>query len=546
MKGEQKDGFMNKQDDCCNKKCGCSGGAWLLWLIIAILLIAGGYYFATRNKTDKIEPLTPSSKIGIFAIADVSQTKKSATQATPLTQADADAMKKVIQQQLDILKSNDIDKAYTFASKDFKEYTSYDSFKRFVEAYPEFTSATSYSISDVTPEDESDMFLVTFKTPKGDSHLEYRLTKDDGEWKAWGMRFLDSAYEYPIKDADQRAFLSIIQDQLDSIHQKDVSKSYYDYTSDDFQKITSLKDFQDYLNTYPIFADNPKITVNSAQMKGKQALFNVTLNSSKDKADVDYRFIQENDDWKVWGILLLNQMSAEEAKDQQESISKLIKDQMSEIQKGDFSKAYYAYTSQGFQESSSFDDFKKFLNDHPLFSKSAEIKVNRVENGEDVTKVYVDLKNGSENELEYRLVQEQGKWKILSLQLVDRETTKEKTYAEDKSSGEMKISKALIGTKTDLNGWVTDPTDKLPAGSQKITLNLWLDNAKKGDTVTVELYHEDSKSSVTPVSTQIPETGEAVATFVFTPPTQGWPPGKYIFKVSSSTGIKTSYTLTLE
>lgn len=536
---------MDKQDNSCNtSNCGCSGGGKLLWLIIAILLIVGGYYFATRNKVEKIEPPVQPSKLGIFVIADSSSTKP-ATNAAPLSQADVTAMKKTIQDQLDVLKKNDFDKGYTFASKEFKVYTSEESFKKFVEGYPEFSTATSVSIGDPEVEENGDLILVTFKTPKGDSHLEYRLIKEDNGWKIWGMRFIDSAYDYPLESSDQKPLLSLIKDQLSAINHNDISKAYYDFASKDFQKVTSLHDFEEYLSTYKIFAEDPKVTVNSAQMKGKQAILNVALESSKEKAEVDYRFVQEDGKWKMWGILLLNEMSAQQAKEQQEEITQLLKDQLSAIQSGDLSKAYYAFTSHGFQEASSFDDFKKFLDGHPIFAKSKDITVKNVENGAEISKVLATIQNGKEEELEYRVVQENQKWKILSLQLVNTSKNDE-NVKNSLTSGEFEITKALIGTKTDLNGWVTNAATEFPADTSKITLNLWVAHAKKGDRVTVELYHKESGSSVAPVSTEIPENGEAVVTFVFTPPTQGWPKGKYTFKVTTSTGIKKNYEMTLD
>ncbi len=461
--------------------------------------------------------------------------------------------KAIVEKMLQLLKDGDAAKAYNeFASVEFKEYTSLDSFKEFVQGYPEFKNDKAI-IEPGTLDDERVLFPVTFEAQNGKSHAEFRLVTNDNAWKVWGIRFIDSAYDYALNEKDKQTFLDIINKQLKEVQEDNIANAYRNYTSPEFQEATSLQDFKTFLSSYPAFKEYKKIDVADAQMKGNLALMQLALESPKDIIEVDYRFVKINGQWKVWGILVVQETPIEEGSSQQakEKSLSVINDQLAAIKEKDFSKAYYAYTSQGFQDASSFNDFVKFMEDHPFMAKIKNFEFSNISGGKETTITGFYHTDSDKIGVEYRLVSENQRLKILSLQLIDnvdaaKNGGNQETSSEESPSGRMEFSKALFGTKTDLNGIVTKPTTEFTTDDEDITFNLFITGGKKGAKLTFELEHLETKSKIPAIETAITKNGDSVISIIFSPPTQGWPEGDYKVWVSSDTGVKKDYSMRVE
>lgn len=90
--------------------------------------------------------------------------------------------------------------------------------------------------------------------------------------------------------------------------------------------------------------------------------------------------------------------------------------QLMAFRSGDIQSAY-GETSQAFRESTSFDDFRKFVENYPILTKIEEhtFSERKVENGVGYLSGKLITKDGGVQPVEYRLVKENDEWKILGI-----------------------------------------------------------------------------------------------------------------------------------
>lgn len=104
----------------------------------------------------------------------------------------------------------------------------------------------------------------------------------------------------------------------------------------------------------------------------------------------------------------------------QDTIETIIRDQLTALREGDFSKAYYAYTSMDFQKAVPFDTFKSFV------KKSTPMFRNRSFTLKDITfsgvianvKGQLEALDGRYVNVKYDLINEQNNWKIRKIDLL--------------------------------------------------------------------------------------------------------------------------------
>lgn len=94
----------------------------------------------------------------------------------------------VIENQLTALKAGDLEKAYTYTSKDFQNVTSRNDFERFIDHYPSLKNNKSVSFN--SKEISNDIGIVKgalYSTDGATTPIEYRLVKENNEWKIMGI-----------------------------------------------------------------------------------------------------------------------------------------------------------------------------------------------------------------------------------------------------------------------------------------------------------------------------------------------------------------------
>ena len=113
----------------------------------------------------------------------------------------------------------------------------------------------------------------------------------------------------------------------------------------------------------------------------------------------------------IVGVILL-------ANSATKGLAEVAQAQLAALRAGDVAGAY-AYTSSDFQKATSLEDFKVFLQAYPSLSqnKSASFTSREVENNLGTLKGSLKAEDGAVTPVEYKLVKENGEWKILNIRL---------------------------------------------------------------------------------------------------------------------------------
>lgn len=111
----------------------------------------------------------------------------------------------------------------------------------------------------------------------------------------------------------------------------------------------------------------------------------------------------------TWGILFT------------ERLVDIVDDQLTSLRHEDITTAYYGYTSKGFQETYSIEQFREFLNDHPglLTNEYAHFGKRGLVQHVGILTGTVTCANHAVIPMEYQLVKEDGAWKISSMRSLD-------------------------------------------------------------------------------------------------------------------------------
>lgn len=106
-----------------------------------------------------------------------------------------------------------------------------------------------------------------------------------------------------------------------------------------------------------------------------------------------------------------------------ESIVEVVDEHLTTLRANDQTKAYYAYTSKNFQETTNLENFKKFLKAHPVFLnvQSTHFSERSIKNNISTIKGTLTTDHNEKIPVEYQLIKEDGKWKILNIQLLSSE-----------------------------------------------------------------------------------------------------------------------------
>jgi len=97
----------------------------------------------------------------------------------------------------------------------------------------------------------------------------------------------------------------------------------------------------------------------------------------------------------------------------------IIENQLADLRTGALEKAYRDFTSSQFREATSFDEYKQFINRSPVFLKNRSFQFHSqyIHDGISSLQGALISEEGQVLQVEYDFVQEDGKWKILGIQL---------------------------------------------------------------------------------------------------------------------------------
>ncbi len=103
-----------------------------------------------------------------------------------------------------------------------------------------------------------------------------------------------------------------------------------------------------------------------------------------------------------------------------ESWVDVVDKQLEALRQDDIDKAYYDYTSHDFQAATPLDQFRQFVQAYPVFlnNQSAHFTQRAIEHNIRTLKGKLISSDHVETPIEYKLIKEDKKWKILSIRLI--------------------------------------------------------------------------------------------------------------------------------
>ncbi len=218
-----------------------------------------------------------------------------------------------------------------------------------------------------------------------------------------------------------------------------------------------------------------------------------------------------------------------------EGIVTTVEKQLTALKKGDYYSAY-ALTSRDFKNTVSFEAFQDFVKRYPSLSKNKSHSFNErsIENIIGTLKGTLQSEDGSTTPVEYKLVKENGEWKILSITLSPTGITEEK---RDTKSYPPVIERIDIGTQTDSRGVVSNQSTIFRPNQRVLNVSVYVTNVRAGETISATLYHLDSNSSLGPATNTVEQDYETlISLFEFTSPPAGWPIGNYRLVIKLTDG----------
>lgn len=239
------------------------------------------------------------------------------------------------------------------------------------------------------------------------------------------------------------SWVDIVDLQLEALRKHDIEKAYYSYSSKDFQSATSLDQFGNFVEAYPVFLNNQSahftqrsIDRNIGTLKG-----NITSND-RINTPIEYKLIKEKEKWKILSIRLLKPGNIQNAKeaDKTEDLIKLVKTQLEDIQQLKLTEAYQETSSQEFKEATSEEAFREFIKRYPILSLYQIVSFHKpaIRNGVGTLSVILKAEQIAAY-VKYYLIFENQKWKIWSIRILSpSEEESERKEIEEEQTNAMK------------------------------------------------------------------------------------------------------------
>lgn len=336
----------------------------------------------------------------------------------------------IVKNQLEALSQSKIDEAYsTFGSSAFKKATTPEEFQHFVDAFPLLKKNDSISFPHEQVDGNKATVTALIHQNMQMLPIEYVLIKEGNQWKIWSMRIVTSPSEKDSNDkVDSSELLPPVEELLDSIKQGKL-KEAYENTASSFKTVTPFETFKSFIDRFPIFSNN-KYKFSKKYFDKKTGKLEVELTDATQTITVEYILSQENGSWKILGMQILKDSkyipqpkSAPEDFDTS-FLTDIIKEQLQKIKSKDYYNAYNDYTSEQFRESTSFDQFVKFLTQNSAFTENNSAKYGELTLNNNIA-IITGVLTGPNNEsitVEYNLIKENDEWKILGIKIITTES----------------------------------------------------------------------------------------------------------------------------
>jgi len=211
------------------------------------------------------------------------------------------------------------------------------------------------------------------------------------------------------------------ESQLEEIKKNQITKAYYEFSSTKFKEKTSLGAFKKFIEDNPSLIEFESVHFEESQKENNYGVAYGELNILDDiTIPIKYEFIKEEGEWRVLRLELDAPQVITQGEDPvTNEVTGSVRTQLSVIKDGNIEKAYEEYSSLDFKESANLELFKKFIDHYPYFASYENIDLLNTDYSGNTAKVTAVLyADGSALPLEYTLKNEEGMWKIWSMQIL--------------------------------------------------------------------------------------------------------------------------------
>ncbi len=450
---------------------------------------------------------------------------------------------KAVQDQLVALKNNQLTEAYySFTSKEFQKATPLEKFKEIIRSFQPLSQIREIQVDEKEEKNDRTRLNMTLKTEDNQSFkMEYDLVKEDGDWKIVFFKLLSN----PVPEAEEKkADLSepkesasdLINKQLDFFRNGQIEESYNELVSRDFKNATSLKTFKDFVSSNPILTDFVSFKQGIESSENGIKRIKVLLSGTQDdKHLLDYTIVEENNVWKINGMQLLPEGTSDSTTEDtppqfnEETIYNYISGFIEAIKEGEPEKAYSDFTTEDFKKATDEATFSKIVNEYPSFVQNETLEIKSISFKNNVGIVIASIQGQNDKRMaQFDLMPEEGAWKIQQIQIY-------KAPEQD----DMKMRVVEIGTEKDAKGQILNNGFVFKDPPKELFINVFLTNAKKGDSLSLMLVNEEHKVKSPVITHDVSaDAADYVAFFSFKAPKTGWPPGDYKVFGETSTGDK--------
>lgn len=364
----------------------------------------------------------------VWKILNVYLNDKAMNSKTPLPE-----ITKVIEDQLKYIRSNDLNNAYRYTTQEFQKETSMEEFRLFVRNYPALINNRGIELRLVDDKPNQAVIEGSLLADQGVIPIEYRLTKENDEWKIWGIKLQALPKVEKNLSFNNPSLLKIpVEKQLNAIRKNNLSKAYSEQ-SQAFKNHTPYEDFYAFIERLP-FLRYQREKITDYSIGNGIATVVAEFQTEDGKITLEYSLGLENGLWKILRIQAIqdNPSTTEIAerpkleKSQTDFFTTLAEGQLELLRKGEIRKVYQKYTAKVFRETISIDEFEQFINDHPVLRSytSVEFQSPIVNKNMVVLKGLLISEDNSAVPIEFDLIKDHDEWKIIQIQLHEGHVSK--------------------------------------------------------------------------------------------------------------------------
>jgi len=394
--------------------------------------------------------------------------------------------------------------------------------------------------------------------------VKYKLIEENNEWKIDLMKISMPSQDQEANaknSTDTAQIISVVEELLSAFKQKEYDKAYKEFIAENIKKDTPLDVFKKFVKGYPAFTHYQSFNIKEPLIEDGIGHLVVDLQNNEGTTSVEYTLKLLDNHWKIEGIHIAKMPDAAEQTNKEADGKKfktrellsVIQAFLKSIRSKEDEKAYQQYTSTNFKQAKSFQDFQKYLKDHPELTTTLSSSFEKLMFNNNIAtfggKLFISDKFYLP--LEFDLIQEDDKWKILNIFIYPEAEISHEPDAQQKGEAAaaavpVEFQKIILGPTVDEEGNIENPTTAFHENSGDINMNLFVRHGVAGTKIEIVLRHIESGSEIPPVSAMLNDNGESELSFVFSPPPHGWPKGSYQIRVSSSTKVFKTFPFTVD